>query len=73
MNVKNYLASNPESRMIYEAIVSGGPMTSAAIGRAFPDIDSHRRRSIMQHLRQYGLVERFYPERSDRYQWRAVR
>lgn len=72
MSAKNYLASNPESRMIYEAIVSGGPMTSAAIGRAFPDIDSLRRRSIMFQLRQYGLVERVYPERSCRYLWRAM-
>lgn len=73
MSAKNYLASNPESRMIYEAIVSGGPMTSAEIGRTFPEIDCYRRKSIMQKLRQVGLVERVYPEKSDRYQWRAVR
>ena len=72
MSAKNYLASNPESRMIYEAIVSGGPMTSADIGRMFPDIDCCMRKSIMFQLRQYGLVERVYPERSCRYLWRAM-
>ena len=73
MSAKNYLASNPESRMIYEAIVSGGPMTSAAIGRMFPDIDCYMRKSIMQQLRQFGLVERVYHVQSDRYRWRAAR
>ena len=73
MSAKSYLARNPESRMIYEAIVSGGPMTSADIGRMFPEMDCYMRKSIMQQLRQFGLVERVYPEKSDRYLWRAAR
>ena len=75
MSAKNYLASNPESRMIYEAIVSGGPMTSAEIGRIFPEMDCYMRKSIMQRLRVQGYIEcqKEVIRSSTVRRWRALR
>lgn len=67
-----YLTCNPMSKMVYDHLIANGPMTSAQIARAFPEMDMATRKSITNGLRQHGLIVRVYPEKTCRYLWRAV-